>query len=65
MNLSASFDNLWRVRLDLFYARVTTQEWKSILLNELDRPIVNGEIVQLVGKRLMPGVYEIRAKVDK
>lgn len=63
--LPDSFNNLWRVRLDLFYARVTTEEWKGILLNELDRPIVNGEIVQLVGKKVGPGVYDIRAKVDK
>lgn len=62
--LPPEFGNLWHVREDLFYARVPTKLWTEILLLELDRPLVHGRIVQLVGKRVGPGVYEIRVAKD-
>ena len=58
--LPDEFRNLGRIRNDLFRARVTTKVWREILLAELDRPILEGRICQLVGKKIGPGVYEVR-----
>lgn len=40
--------------------RVTTLQWRAILLEELDRPIVRGHLRRVIGKRIGPGVYELR-----
>ena len=42
------------------YARATTRQWQAILLEERDRPIVRGRLRRVVGKRVGPGVYELR-----
>lgn len=61
-SLPEEFRNLGNIRDDLFCARVTTKVWRDILLSELDRPILGGEIRQLVGRKIGPGVYEVRLK---
>lgn len=53
------FANIWNLREDLVRVRIPTKLWREILLSDLDRPIIRGEIRQLVGKRIGPGVYEI------
>ena len=45
-----------------FTQRVTSKEWKQILLNEQDKIIVAGRCRELVGKRLGAGVVEISKK---
>lgn len=62
--LPPEFSSLWSVREDLFRVRVSTSVWREILLSDLDRPIVHGQIVQLVGKRIGPGVYEVTIEKD-
>ena len=44
---------------ETFIQRVTTKEWKSMLLNGQDRLIYRGIIRQLKAKALGVGVYEI------
>ena len=39
--------------------RVTTKEWKNILLNNQDKIIYKGTVVNLIGKNIGAGVYEI------
>lgn len=39
--------------------RMTTKEWKEILLNEQDKIIVNGNPVRLKAKSLGCGVVEV------
>ena len=39
--------------------RVTTKEWREILLDGDDRMIFHGRVRQLVGKKLGAGVVEI------
>ncbi len=42
------------------YQRMTTTEWRQILLEEKDTIIVRGRVRQLVAKSLGAGVVEIR-----
>ena len=44
----------------LAYQRVTTAEWRSMLLSEYDKPIIRGNLRQIVGKNLGAGVVELR-----
>lgn len=64
-SLPDEFRNFWNLRDDLCRARISTKVWHDILLAELDRPIIRGEIRQLIGKRVGPGVYEIRIEQEK
>ncbi len=54
--------SFWEVREELAYQRVTTKEWKAMLLAERDRPIIRGSLRQIVAKRLGAGVVELRLK---
>ena len=45
---------------DLLRYRVTTSQWRAILLEERDTPIVRGRLRQVVAKRVGPGIYELR-----
>ena len=45
--------------------RMTTKEWKIILLNESDKIIFLGLLRQLKGKRLGSGVVEIYKEPKK
>ena len=63
-SLPPEFNNLWTVREDLFRVRITASVWREILLSDLDRPLVNGQIVQLKGRCIGPGVYEITIKKE-
>ena len=49
--------------------RITTKQWKQILLNKEDRILFHGRSYQLIGKNLGAGVVEIykedRAEVEK
>jgi hypothetical protein len=42
--------------------RLTTKQWKTILLNEDDKIIFKGRLRQLVAKNLGAGVVEISKK---
>lgn len=42
--------------------RMTTKEWKQILLDERDKIIIAGTLTQLVAKPLGCGVVEVGAK---
>ena len=39
--------------------RVTTKEWKEMLLNDTDHIIFQGNMRQIVGKKIFAGVMEI------
>ena len=43
-------------------ARVTTEQWKQMLLDERDSFMALGHLWQLRATRVGPGVYEIRAE---
>jgi len=45
--------------------RVTTKEWKQILLSGGDKIIFRGHLVQLKGKNLGAGVVEIYKAAEK
>jgi hypothetical protein len=45
---------------ELAYQRVTTKEWKAMLLAERDRPIVKGRLRRVVARNLGAGVLELR-----
>jgi hypothetical protein len=45
-----------------YYQRITTKQWREMLLNEHDRLIYNGRLRTLQGKKIGPGVYEISKK---
>jgi len=45
---------------DIFRHRMTTSDWRFMLLHEHDRPAIRGRVRQLSGKRVGPGVYEVR-----
>ena len=55
----------WQVREELAYQRVTTKDWKVMLLSERDKPIIRGHVRQIVAKRLGAGVVELRLKPMK
>ena len=55
----------WTMREDLAYQRVTTKEWKAMLLAERDRVIIRGHVRQIVAKRLGAGVLELKIKPMK
>jgi hypothetical protein len=42
-----------------FFQRMTTKQWKQILLNEQDRVIFQGHLITLKAKRLGSGVVEV------
>lgn len=42
--------------------RITTKEWKNILLENEDTFTHSGYIWKMLGKRIGPGVYEITFK---
>ena len=42
------------------YQRVTTKEWKAMLLAERDSPIIQGRLRQVVARNLGAGVLELR-----
>lgn len=44
----------------LAYQRVTTKEWKAMLLAGRDKPIIKGRLRQIVAKNLWAGVVELR-----
>ena len=44
---------------DLARQRITTEQWKKMLLAERDRPFINGRLRQLVGRDLGAGVVEL------
>jgi len=39
--------------------RITTKEFKLMLLNDDDQVIFKGRVTKLIGKRIFPGVIEI------
>ena len=39
--------------------RITTKQWRTLLLNNDDHIVFNGKIYRLEGKHLGVGVYEI------
>lgn len=43
-----------------FAQRMTTQQWRSLLLREEDRLIFNGRMRRLVGRYIGAGVFEVR-----
>ncbi len=49
--------NHWRI--PIYAQRMTTAEWRDVLLNHGDTIIYRGNVVQLVAKRLGAGVVEI------
>jgi hypothetical protein len=52
--------------LEEFSQRMTTKEWKQILLDEQDKIIFKGYMRRLVAKRLGAGVVEVsKKKPDK
>lgn len=53
-------DGFWRTKG--YTQRMTSQEWKAILLEEKDTIIIGGELRQLVAKNLGSGVVEISVK---
>ena len=50
----------WQVAEEHAYQRVTTKEWREMLLNEADRPIIRGHVRQVVARPLGGGVLELR-----
>ena len=42
--------------------RMTTKQWRDVLLSEQDKLITNGRLRQLIGKNLGAGVYEVSKK---
>jgi len=47
----------WRFRN--FKQRITGKDWRQLLLNDDDKIIFNGKVMQLKAKHLGCGVYEI------
>ena len=45
--------------MEKFTQRITTKQWKEILLNEDDKFIARGYLRQLSAKRLGAGVVEV------
>ena len=45
--------------------RVTTKEWKQLLLDQNDSVVFRGHVRKLVGKNLGAGVYEISKAPEK
>ena len=39
--------------------RITTEEWKKLLLEKDENIIYHGRLRRLLGKRIAPGIYEI------
>jgi hypothetical protein len=44
--------------------RIEAKHWKALLLNEDDKIVFKGRVVQLVAKNLGCGVYEISKQVE-
>lgn len=55
----------YQMREEVAYQRVTTKEWKAMLLADRDRPIIRGYLRQIVAKRLGAGIVELRLKPMK
>lgn len=55
-------DVFWNMAEDVAYQRVTTKEWRAMMLLDRDRPLIRGHLRQIVGKRLGAGVVELRLK---
>lgn len=53
-------DGFWRTKG--YTQRMTSKEWKDILLEEKDTIIIAGELRQIVAKSLGSGVVEISLK---
>ena len=49
---------------DVHVQRMTTAQWKYILLNNLDTFIANGRLRRLKAKSLGAGVYEVHAELE-
>ena len=49
--------NHWKI--EDFKQRITTKEWRTILLEGKDTIIFRGHMRKLIGKRIFPGVVEI------
>ena len=45
--------------LATYKQRMTTKEWKEILLNYEEQIIFRGNLIRLIGKKVGPGVYEV------
>ena len=58
--VSSCLDRCRVIAEGIFRHRMTTNDWRFMLLNQYDRPTIRGHVRQLVGKRIGPGVYEIR-----
>jgi hypothetical protein len=56
-NEDSRSNNHWN--METYRQRMTTKEWKQVLLNEGDRIIFQGRLRQLKAKRLGAGVVEI------
>ncbi len=56
-NIKELNDNHWI--LEDYKQRVTTKEWKEMLLNDRDHMIFCGHLRRIVGKKLGAGVVEI------
>lgn len=50
----------WHIAEPHAYQRVTTAEWREMLLADQDRPIIRGHLRRIVGKVLGAGVVELR-----
>ncbi len=53
-------DSFYTLAEGLAYQRVTTKEWKAMLLADRDKPIIKGRLRQIVAKNLGAGVVELR-----
>lgn len=56
-NVGALSINHWT--LEGFRQRITTKQWKVLLMDKGDQIFVNGELRQLKAKRLSSGVVEV------
>jgi len=59
------YPGFWQLAEGLASQRVTTAEWRAMLLAEYDRPIIRGHLRQVVAKRLGAGVLELRLEPMK
>ena len=54
------YDGFWTAQEKYASQRVTTKQWRNMLLEGKDTMIKNGRIRKIVAKRLGAGVLELR-----
>ena len=52
-------DNFWSMP-DHAFMRVTRKEWKEMLLDEKDRPLIRGHMRQVIAIQKGAGIVELR-----